>query len=220
VTCVVIGKDGATVVTGSRDCTLRIWDIIGDDAAKASHAYGGRIHVNSTPRHILRGHEDEIIAVAIDTELDLCVSVSSRGICLLHSLRRGRLLRRLSLDASDQRPIRKTIESEKDGNTSSAPSSSTIDNDEKGLNRDERLARDRRRARARERRVELEKDAAREAEIKREVEARAKMAAAAKGGVVPATTPPLEGVPTGSAGNNIKIFNSLDWFWMTNMSLL
>jgi len=90
-TCVALGKDDKTLVTGSSDCTLLVWSV--DVEEPASRVAGmfkeGELYVRPVPRHILRGHEDAIIGVAVDSEMDACVSISSRGQVIMHSLRKG-----------------------------------------------------------------------------------------------------------------------------------
>ena len=97
ITCVALGRDDRTLVTGSADCTLLVWQLDSEEAANkiAGLLQEGKTYVRSEPRHRLRGHEDEVVAVAVQSELDVCVSVSSRGLVLLHSLRKGWFLLRI-----------------------------------------------------------------------------------------------------------------------------
>jgi len=44
-------------------------------------------------RFILRGHTYPVVCVAVNTEVGVVVSVSDRGICIIHSVRDGRVLR-------------------------------------------------------------------------------------------------------------------------------
>ena len=62
----------------------------------------GKTYVKSEPRHRLRGHEDEVVAVAVQSELDVCVSVSARGLVLLHSLRKGWFLLRIRVPTAQE----------------------------------------------------------------------------------------------------------------------
>lgn len=130
VSCLAFGRDGKTLgelyqspesfaltcgssVTGSKDCTLLVWDVVEEEASRgllflfllqlvligleyAGGLFGGRLYVSQTPRHILRGHTEEvpcecpilhaseslarsmqIIGLAVDTELDLCLRCNS-----------------------------------------------------------------------------------------------------------------------------------------------
>jgi WD40 repeat protein len=96
ITCISLGRDERTLVTGSSDCTLLVWQLEYEEAANkiAGLLQEGKTYVKSEPRHRLRGHEDEVVAVAVQSELDVCVSVSARGLVLLHSLRKGWFLLR------------------------------------------------------------------------------------------------------------------------------
>lgn len=53
------------------------------------------------PLHVLRGHVDELVACCVNADLDLVVSSSQTKGVLLHSITRGRFLRRLSVDRAD-----------------------------------------------------------------------------------------------------------------------
>lgn len=79
VTCLALGSDGRTLVTGSRDTTLmvfaniiahilthfKVWDV----AVK-----GTTVRIDEVPKHILYGHDDEITCVAVNVELGIaCV---------------------------------------------------------------------------------------------------------------------------------------------------
>eukprot|EP00026_Physarum_polycephalum_P000200 Phypoly_transcript_00200.p1 GENE.Phypoly_transcript_00200~~Phypoly_transcript_00200.p1 ORF type:complete len:1988 (-),score=255.41 Phypoly_transcript_00200:62-5914(-) len=88
VTCLALGSDNQTLVTGSRDTTLMVWDII---------SKGSGIKVEEVPRHILYGHDDEITCVAVNVELDIAVSGSKDGTCVVHSLREGEYVRTINL---------------------------------------------------------------------------------------------------------------------------
>ena len=97
ITCISLGRDERTLVTGSSDCTLLVWQLEYEEAANkiAGLLQEGKTYVKSEPRHRLRGHEDEVVAVAVQSDLDVCVSVSARGLVLLHSLRKGWFLLRI-----------------------------------------------------------------------------------------------------------------------------
>lgn len=53
------------------------------------------------PLHVLRGHIDELHTCCVNADLDLAVSSSRRKGVLLHSITRGRYLRRLPVDRAD-----------------------------------------------------------------------------------------------------------------------
>ena len=104
ITCVSLGRDDRTLVTGSTDCTLLVWQLESEEAANkiAGLLQEGKTYVRSEPKHRLRGHEDELVAVAVQSELDVCASVSSRGLVLLHSLRKGWFLLRIRVPTAHE----------------------------------------------------------------------------------------------------------------------
>lgn len=51
------------------------------------------------PVHVLRGHLGEIISCSVSSELGIVASSSRASLVLVHSLRRGRLLRKLRVEA-------------------------------------------------------------------------------------------------------------------------
>jgi len=79
VTCLAVGLDGTTLVTGSRDTTLMVWTLSGntDRGNKAPP-------VLVPPRLTLFGHDDEVSAVAVNCELDVVVSGGNDGSVLPH----------------------------------------------------------------------------------------------------------------------------------------
>jgi len=97
VTCITIGRDEQTLVTASKDCTLLVWKLdVSQSSSRVSNIFrSGQPFVRPSPRHILRGHEDPILAAAIESELDVCVSISTRGTVLVHSMRTGSFIQRL-----------------------------------------------------------------------------------------------------------------------------
>jgi WD40 repeat protein len=99
VTQIALGRDDKTLVTASKDCTLLVWLIdVEEPSSRVSGIFReGQLVVRPAPRHILRGHEEPIIAVAVDSEMDVCVSISTRGQVLMHSLRKGQFLCSLSV---------------------------------------------------------------------------------------------------------------------------
>lgn len=129
ITCLGLSPDGRTLVTGSKDSTAILWHILGsstnarlltdptsvveaagviapslatNDSGEASMSMIDfrRRHVEG-PMFVLRGHVDELICCCVNNDLDLVVSSSrSRGV-LLHSISRGRFLRRLPVDRAD-----------------------------------------------------------------------------------------------------------------------
>jgi hypothetical protein len=68
--------------------------------ATASLADFRRRHVEG-PLHVLRGHVDELVCCCVNADLDLVVSSSHTKGVLLHSITRGRFLRKLPIDRAD-----------------------------------------------------------------------------------------------------------------------
>jgi WD40 repeat protein len=85
VTCLALGVDGKLFVSGSKDTTVLVWEII--------YQKGLPVRVDENPMHILYGHDDEITCIAVDVGLDVCVSGSNDGSCIIHNLRQGTYLR-------------------------------------------------------------------------------------------------------------------------------
>jgi WD40 repeat protein len=85
---------GSYLVTGSVDATLRVFKI---DHRRREKREG--FYVKDEYEHVLYGHYDPITAVKLHSDLDIAVSSSSRGVCLVHTLTKGRLIRALSLPA-------------------------------------------------------------------------------------------------------------------------
>ncbi|KAK3721190.1 hypothetical protein RRG08_044202 [Elysia crispata] len=81
VTCLALDSCGRHLVTGSRDTTCMVWEII-QQAGVASN-------INRRPLQILYGHDSEVTAVHISTEMDLVVSASKDGSVILHTVLKG-----------------------------------------------------------------------------------------------------------------------------------
>jgi len=87
ITCLAVAKDFGQrwLITGSRDCTLMVWEINTDKE--------GAMPLSSHPLHILYGHDDAVTCVDINPEMDLVVSGSDDGTIILHNLRDGAYIR-------------------------------------------------------------------------------------------------------------------------------
>ena len=104
-----IHSDAIHLASGSDDCTVVIWQLHNgkksknmyfafdlllnandnqktDENASSSSISNGLI-LNS--KCVLRGHQSPIIAVALNSELDTCVSCSSQGLILVHTVSKG-----------------------------------------------------------------------------------------------------------------------------------
>lgn len=84
VTCISIVKDYGQywLISGSRDCTLIVWDI---------NITNNTMSV--VPIRTLFGHDDTINCLAVNPELDLIVSGSDDGTIIMHNLRDGKYIR-------------------------------------------------------------------------------------------------------------------------------
>lgn len=119
VTCLALSPDSNYLVTGSRDATILLWRIHRASSSSSSildAPTGGPTPTSSTstssslvdilsgrnrrrriegPIHVLRGHRREITCCYVSSDLGVVVSCSHSSDVLLHSLRKGRLIRRL-----------------------------------------------------------------------------------------------------------------------------
>lgn len=119
VTCIGLSPDSNYLVTGSRDTTVLLWRIHRAFTSRStsilepSTGTGAPTSTSSTtlsnvladksrrcriegPLHVLRGHHQEILCCCVNSDLGVVVSCSTSSDILLHSIRRGRLIRRLS----------------------------------------------------------------------------------------------------------------------------
>jgi Beige/BEACH domain/WD domain, G-beta repeat len=99
--CVTVGQDGALMVTGGQDATVRVWVVEHPDMAAAlsdgyvQTALGGSNGGEQTLSccHVLWGHENPIVCVGMDSSSDVVVSGSDCGLICVHTLRRGEFVR-------------------------------------------------------------------------------------------------------------------------------
>ncbi|KAM1262483.1 hypothetical protein ACFX13_028272 [Malus domestica] len=118
VTCLGLSPDSNYLVTGSRDTTVLLWRIHRASTSRSSSisepsggtGTPGTVNGNNLshiladksrrrriegPIHVLRGHQREILCCCVSSDLGIVVSCSQSSDVLLHSTRRGRLIRRL-----------------------------------------------------------------------------------------------------------------------------
>ncbi|XP_051143997.1 BEACH domain-containing protein C2-like isoform X2 [Andrographis paniculata] len=118
VTCLAISHDSTYLVTGSGDTTVLLWKLhpssishsissletssnastppsTGSGAARNNLAKNVKSRRIEGPIHVLRGHLGEITCCAVSSDLGIVASCSNTSEVLLHSIRRGRLIRRL-----------------------------------------------------------------------------------------------------------------------------
>ncbi|KAI9382029.1 hypothetical protein POPTR_014G072600v4 [Populus trichocarpa] len=119
VTCLALSPDSNYLVTGSRDTTVLLWKIHrAFTSSSSSMSEPSKVTDTGTPPasssttatnlaeksrrcriegpiHVLRGHHREIMCCCVNSDLGIVVSCSQSSDVLLHSIRRGRLIRRL-----------------------------------------------------------------------------------------------------------------------------
>ena len=94
ITCIVLAGDGKTLVTGSRDATVIVWEVHYTEKTRKSK-------VDESRKKILQGHDHEVTAIAVDTDHDVVVSGSIHGILLVHSLFTGLFIRTLVVSVKE-----------------------------------------------------------------------------------------------------------------------
>ena len=102
ITCLDVGADGVTIVTGSLDMSIIIWSLYGGGGSVAHDT----AHEMAAPHpiHVLPGHRAGITCCALSTQLDMLVSAArppadggSGGSCFVWDIRKGRCVRRMEL---------------------------------------------------------------------------------------------------------------------------
>lgn len=119
VTCLALSPDSNYLVTGSRDATVLLWRIHRSGSSHKKNAQEPPPTTPTTPRsplsnsssslsetkrrrvegpmHVMRGHLGEVTCCSVSPDLGLVASSSNASGVLLHSLRTGRLIRRLDV---------------------------------------------------------------------------------------------------------------------------
>ncbi|XP_039598496.1 neurobeachin-like protein 1 [Polypterus senegalus] len=97
VTCLATDFCGIHLISGSRDTTCMIWQIL---------VQGGvAVGLSPKPLQVLYGHTDEVSSVHISTELDVAISGSRDGTVIVHSIRRGQCMRTLRPPCESSLPM-------------------------------------------------------------------------------------------------------------------
>ncbi|CAL5069309.1 unnamed protein product [Urochloa decumbens] len=122
VTCLALSSDSNYLVTGSRDTTVILWRVHRTGSSHKKNAPEPPPTTPTTPRsplssntssvsnlsetkrrriegpmHVMRGHLGEVTCCSVSPDLGLVASSSNTSGVLLHSLRTGRLIRRLDV---------------------------------------------------------------------------------------------------------------------------
>uniref|UniRef100_A0A8C3S4Y9 Neurobeachin-like protein 2 n=1 Tax=Chelydra serpentina TaxID=8475 RepID=A0A8C3S4Y9_CHESE len=85
VTCLALDLCGIYLISGSRDTTCMVWQVLQQGGFSSSLA--------PKPVQVLYGHDAEVTCVAISTELDMAVSGSKDGTIIVHTIRRGQFMK-------------------------------------------------------------------------------------------------------------------------------
>lgn len=112
VTCLALTSEfGKTwLVTGSRDCTLMVWNVTTNRDLPLG---------NESPLHILYGHDDAVTSVSVNAELDVVVSGSVDGTIIVHSLREGSYIRTILITSVPLKSMSTSINSSLSSQSSS-----------------------------------------------------------------------------------------------------
>ncbi|XP_077792798.1 neurobeachin-like protein 2 [Podarcis muralis] len=97
VTCLALDLCGIYLISGSRDTTCMVWQVLQQGGFSCGLA--------PKPVQVLYGHDDEVTCVAISTELDMAVSGSKDGTVIVHTVRRGQFMQSLRPPCESSLPV-------------------------------------------------------------------------------------------------------------------
>ncbi|KAJ8389791.1 hypothetical protein AAFF_G00114970 [Aldrovandia affinis] len=97
VTCLATDYCGIHLISGSRDSTCMVWQVLQQG--------GAPVGLCPKPVQVLYGHTDEVVSVSISTELDMAVSGSRDGTVIIHTIRRGQYMRSLRPPCESSLPV-------------------------------------------------------------------------------------------------------------------
>lgn len=95
ITCLALAKDDRTLVTGSEDCTVMLWKVSckAIESASVSGLTSNGKDSLFKPVTMLYGHDRAVTAVAVSSDLGVCVSGSRDGTVILHDIRKHHYIR-------------------------------------------------------------------------------------------------------------------------------
>ncbi|XP_014667639.1 PREDICTED: neurobeachin-like protein 1 [Priapulus caudatus] len=88
VTCLDLDSCGSHLISGSQDTTCMVWELTQDRS-------GASLGIIGKPLQILYGHDAAVTCCAISIELDMAVSGSLDGTCIIHTVRKGQYMHTL-----------------------------------------------------------------------------------------------------------------------------
>ncbi|XP_029444090.1 neurobeachin-like protein 2 isoform X2 [Rhinatrema bivittatum] len=97
VTCLAFDLCGIYLISGSRDTTCMIWQVLQQGGLSSGLA--------PKPVQVLYGHDEEVTCVALSTELDMAVSGSKDGTIIIHTIRRGQFLKSIKPPCESSLPL-------------------------------------------------------------------------------------------------------------------
>ncbi|KAG8438231.1 hypothetical protein GDO86_008792 [Hymenochirus boettgeri] len=97
VTCLALDLCGIYLISGSRDTTCMIWQVLQQGGISCG--------LSPKPVQVLYGHDDEVTCVAISTELDMAVSGSKDGTVIVHTIRLGQFMRFIKPPCESSLPL-------------------------------------------------------------------------------------------------------------------
>jgi hypothetical protein len=95
VTCLALTQDMQTLVSGSRDCNVLVWDIDVFTTRKKAD----KDTPAPKPKFVLFGHDDAINTVAVNSDLNVIVTASQDCTSIVYDLSKGHYVRSIMHDS-------------------------------------------------------------------------------------------------------------------------
>ena len=94
ITCLQLGSDGHTLITGGIDCTCRVWvledmSIVSAISEESSFPLEDDLDSTLVCVHVLCGHDSPITSISYSHDHDLLISGSRSGLLCMHTIRKG-----------------------------------------------------------------------------------------------------------------------------------